>query len=198
MRGALLGEVAEVHRDDLARAVMDGGQHGEERVSHLATGAGDEDGARLGRARSGRLRFGHRGLAHLGTASKDRFTVRETGREYRVRTCPNAPSHCPSAPKPRRRSSATSSCGRTRRAASTEKHGENSAPTAGAPLELSIERADGSVEKRVLGTALFDGEEPQLEVPAGAWQRARSLGPWTLVGCTVSPGFLFEKFEIRA
>ena len=69
---------------------------------------------------------------------------------------------------------------------------------AGAPLELSIERADGSVEKRVLGTALFDGEEPQLEVPAGAWQRARSLGPWTLVGCTVSPGFLFEKFEIRA
>lgn len=68
---------------------------------------------------------------------------------------------------------------------------------AGAPLELSIERADGAVEKRVLGTALFDGEEPQLEVPAGAWQRARSLGPWTLVGCTVSPGFLFEKFEIR-
>jgi predicted cupin superfamily sugar epimerase len=72
---------------------------------------------------------------------------------------------------------------------------------AGAPLELSIdlsiERADGSATKRVLGTALFDGEEPQLEVPAGAWQRARSLGPWTLVGCTVSPGFLFEKFEIR-
>jgi predicted cupin superfamily sugar epimerase len=72
---------------------------------------------------------------------------------------------------------------------------------AGAPLELSIdlsiERADGSVTKRVLGTALFDGEEPQLEVPAGAWQRARSLGPWTLVGCTVRPGFLFEKFEIR-
>jgi len=72
---------------------------------------------------------------------------------------------------------------------------------AGAPLELSIdlsiERADGSVTKRVLGTALFDGEEPQLEVPAGAWQRARSLGPWTLVGCTVSPGFLFERFEIR-
>jgi hypothetical protein len=68
---------------------------------------------------------------------------------------------------------------------------------AGAPLELSIDLADGSVTKRVLGTALFDGEEPQLEVPAGAWQRARSLGSWTLVGCTVSPGFLFEKFEIR-
>jgi hypothetical protein len=68
---------------------------------------------------------------------------------------------------------------------------------AGAPLELSIERADGAAEKRVLGTALLDGEEPQLEVPAGAWQRARSLGRWTLVGCTVSPGFLFERFEIR-
>jgi predicted cupin superfamily sugar epimerase len=68
---------------------------------------------------------------------------------------------------------------------------------AGSPLELSIEEADGRVRTHVLGTALFDGEQPQLEVPANAWQRARSLGPWTLVGCTVSPGFLFERFEIR-
>jgi hypothetical protein len=68
---------------------------------------------------------------------------------------------------------------------------------AGSPLELSIEEADGRVRTQVLGTALFDGEQPQLEVPANAWQRARSLGPWTLVGCTVSPGFLFERFEIR-
>ena len=60
---------------------------------------------------------------------------------------------------------------------------------AGAPLELRIASA-GRVERSlVLGTALFDGEEPQAEVPPGAWQRARSLGPWTLVGCTVSPAF---------
>jgi predicted cupin superfamily sugar epimerase len=35
-------------------------------------------------------------------------------------------------------------------------------------------------------------------VPAGAWQRAESLGPWTLVGCTVAPGFHFTGFELAA
>ena len=30
---------------------------------------------------------------------------------------------------------------------------------------------------------------PQIVVPAGAWQAARSLGDYTLVGCTVAPGF---------
>jgi len=33
-------------------------------------------------------------------------------------------------------------------------------------------------------------------VPAHAWQAARSLGDWTLVGCTVAPGFLFDRFEL--
>ena len=33
-------------------------------------------------------------------------------------------------------------------------------------------------------------------VPAGAWQRAKSLGGHTLVGCTVAPAFEFERFEI--
>jgi predicted cupin superfamily sugar epimerase len=33
-------------------------------------------------------------------------------------------------------------------------------------------------------------------VPRGAWQSAESLGGWTLLGCTVAPGFLFETFEL--
>jgi hypothetical protein len=33
-------------------------------------------------------------------------------------------------------------------------------------------------------------------VPAGAWQNAESLGAWTLVGCTVAPGFEFSGFEL--
>jgi predicted cupin superfamily sugar epimerase len=37
---------------------------------------------------------------------------------------------------------------------------------------------------------------PQLVVPTGWWQAARSTGDWTLVGCTVSPGFRFEGFEL--
>jgi len=33
-------------------------------------------------------------------------------------------------------------------------------------------------------------------VPGGAWQAARSLGEWTLVGCTVAPAFTFDGFEL--
>ncbi len=67
---------------------------------------------------------------------------------------------------------------------------------AGSPLELSIAGHGRAPETQVLGTALFDGERPQIEVPANAWQRARSLGPWTLAGCTVGPAFEFSRFEI--
>ena len=40
------------------------------------------------------------------------------------------------------------------------------------------------------------GEEPQAVVPRGVWQAARTLGAWTLIGATVAPGFLFDKFEM--
>lgn len=66
---------------------------------------------------------------------------------------------------------------------------------AGDPLELRICEAD-RVETRRLGPAVDAGEAPQLVVPAGAWQSARSLGAWTLVGCTVCPAFVFEGFEM--
>jgi predicted cupin superfamily sugar epimerase len=57
--------------------------------------------------------------------------------------------------------------------------------------------ADGVeiIDVRV-GMDLSSGERPQAFVPAGAWQSARSLGPWTLAGCTVAPGFLFEHFKL--
>lgn len=68
---------------------------------------------------------------------------------------------------------------------------------AGAPLELGIAPPDlGSEEIVRLGPALDRGERPQGVVPRDHWQRARSLGDWTLVGCTVAPGFTFEGFEI--
>jgi uncharacterized protein len=66
---------------------------------------------------------------------------------------------------------------------------------AGAPLELEI--VDGADAKAVrLGSDLRAGERPQAVVPAGAWQQAVSLGDWTLVGCTVAPGFSFDRFEL--
>jgi len=67
---------------------------------------------------------------------------------------------------------------------------------AGAPLELSICDEGGSVETTLLGIDLAAGERPQRVVPAGWWQTARSLGDWTLVGCTVAPGFDFAQFEL--
>ena len=63
----------------------------------------------------------------------------------------------------------------------------------GAPLELRIGKA-----VHVLGAAIEKGEEPQVIVPPGQWQAARSLGDYTLVGCTVAPGFEFSKFEMAA
>jgi predicted cupin superfamily sugar epimerase len=67
----------------------------------------------------------------------------------------------------------------------------------GAPLALSI--SDGKEVASVqLGMDLSSGERPQASVPAGAWQSARTLGPWTLVGCTVAPGFLFDHFELAS
>lgn len=40
--------------------------------------------------------------------------------------------------------------------------------------------------------------EPSLVVPAGVWQAARPLGAYTLVGCTVGPGFEFGDFSMAA
>lgn len=65
----------------------------------------------------------------------------------------------------------------------------------GAPLELSLSPGKGA-ETHVLGPDLAGGQRPQVVVPPGHWQSARSLGDWTLVGCTVSPGFEFSGFEM--
>src|ERR1700743_1236636 len=67
---------------------------------------------------------------------------------------------------------------------------------AGAPLLLEISQATGQAERVTLGSDLAAGERPQAVVPAHAWQAAQTRGDWTLVGCTVSPGFEFSGFEL--
>ena len=65
----------------------------------------------------------------------------------------------------------------------------------GAPLELHLQ--EGSEVRVVrLGRDIAGGEKPQAVVPAGVLQAARSTGDWTLVGCTVAPGFDFADFEM--
>lgn len=61
----------------------------------------------------------------------------------------------------------------------------------GAPLELRIGK-----DIYVLGPDIDEAQVPQLVVPPGVWQAARSLGDYTLVGCTVAPGFEFNNFEL--
>jgi predicted cupin superfamily sugar epimerase len=68
---------------------------------------------------------------------------------------------------------------------------------AGAALTLEVApTAEGPIERIKLGPDLTAGERPQAVVPAHAWQAAESQGDWTLVGCTVAPGFDFAGFEL--
>ncbi len=68
---------------------------------------------------------------------------------------------------------------------------------AGAPLEIAMATSlDGTQQKSVLGQAILSGQQPQVIVPRDVWQMARTLGDYTLVGCTVAPGFEFSKFEM--
>lgn len=67
---------------------------------------------------------------------------------------------------------------------------------AGAPLNLDLSADGRTVETHLLGPDIAAGARPQAVVPAGCWQSARSLGAWTLCGCTVAPGFEFAAFEM--
>ena len=67
---------------------------------------------------------------------------------------------------------------------------------AGAPLELSQSETGEPAKVETLGNDIMAEHSPQIVVPATVWQSARSLGEWTLVGCTVAPGFEFDGFEM--
>lgn len=68
---------------------------------------------------------------------------------------------------------------------------------AGDPLILSVSETDtGPARDWLLGPDLDAGQHPQLRVPAHHWQAASPTGAYTLVGCTVSPGFEFTGFEM--
>jgi len=67
----------------------------------------------------------------------------------------------------------------------------------GAPLILSRAATDkGPAHEATLGPDILAGQSPQLIVAPNHWQAARTTGDWTLVSCTVSPGFQFETFEL--
>ncbi|WP_424343862.1 cupin domain-containing protein [Ilumatobacter sp.] len=67
---------------------------------------------------------------------------------------------------------------------------------AGDPIRLRVSADGTTTHEHVLGVDLAAGERPQVIVPLGHWQSAESTGEWTLVGCTVAPGFDFDRFEL--
>lgn len=73
---------------------------------------------------------------------------------------------------------------------------------AGAMVEMLQLRPDGHAERILIGSDLAAGQRPQVVVPRGVWQGARILpeeageGAWSLLGCTVSPGFEYADYEV--
>ena len=66
----------------------------------------------------------------------------------------------------------------------------------GAPLVLSLSETESGPATEHLLTPDLTAGLPQIIVPEHHWQAARSTGAYTLVSCTVSPGFQFEGFEL--
>jgi uncharacterized protein len=69
---------------------------------------------------------------------------------------------------------------------------------AGGPVRMRLHSGveGDDVTDVVLGPGLAEGEVPQAVVPERWWQTAAPLGAWALVGCTVSPAFEFDGFEL--
>ena len=65
---------------------------------------------------------------------------------------------------------------------------------AGAPLTVFVHENETAAHR--LGPNITAGHRPQLIIPARAWQSTQAGSGWVLVGCTVSPGFVFEHFEL--
>jgi uncharacterized protein len=68
----------------------------------------------------------------------------------------------------------------------------------GAPLELFAYDPDSQVATRQVLDQPADGREPVGVIAAGVWQAARSLGDYSLLGCSVAPGFEFGDFRLVA
>lgn len=67
---------------------------------------------------------------------------------------------------------------------------------AGDRLQLQVIHPDGKSETKIVGNMPYTQEEPFVVVPKSCWFAATSLGEFSLVGCTVAPGFAFEDFEL--
>ncbi len=68
----------------------------------------------------------------------------------------------------------------------------------GSSLYVHVIDLNGEYKRYAVGMDLNHGELPQLIVPAGCWfaSSVKNDSSYSLVGCTVSPGFDFDDFEL--
>ncbi len=68
----------------------------------------------------------------------------------------------------------------------------------GSSIHLHTLSDDGTHKEHIIGNDISAGEIPQLIVAGGDWFGARveDDDTYALVGCTVSPGFDFDDFEL--
>lgn len=68
----------------------------------------------------------------------------------------------------------------------------------GDPVEMLQLFPDGSGRRVLIGSNVAAGESPQVVVPQGVWQGSRLVpgGRLALLGCTVSPGFEYEDYDL--
>ncbi|MEM7056901.1 MAG: cupin domain-containing protein [Pseudomonadota bacterium] len=67
---------------------------------------------------------------------------------------------------------------------------------AGAPLSMTVSPNGHDAQSLHLGPEIGLAQRPQFIIPPNWWQTATTLGQWSLMGCTVSPGFEFDGFEM--
>ncbi|WP_430813591.1 cupin domain-containing protein [Carboxylicivirga sp. RSCT41] len=69
----------------------------------------------------------------------------------------------------------------------------------GSPIKLHVITPEGYYSHHMIGRHISEGEIPQFVVTGGCWFAAEVVDKdaWSLVGCTVSPGFSFDDFDLR-
>ena len=66
----------------------------------------------------------------------------------------------------------------------------------GDPMSVLLSPDGVSIQRKTLGRNAVDNEAYHLIVPKGTWFSMQSTGDWSLIGCTVSPAFSFDDFEL--
>ncbi len=63
-------------------------------------------------------------------------------------------------------------------------------------MRLNLSEDGKNTREVLLGRDLQNHERMHAVVTKGTWFSMQSSGAWSLIGCTVSPAFSFDDFEL--